>query len=347
MKKQFLCTAFFACLSMTIFARIWRVNNNAGINADFTTLTAAINAAAATGDIIYVEPSATSYDENTTILVNKQVKIVGNGAFLVGKGLQVNTNESKFTNTTITFDVNSEGSSIYGITADAFNINATVHTITIQRCKTNSVFILSAGNTISILENWISGNIISVGAGAISPFYIKNNIITGFIDIKTDDATSIENNTIVSMSGSSALNLNNSTSAAVINNILKSDVGATTVVQGSNATYSHNITSDNAIPTTNNNQINVDLSTVLVALPFSSDSDAQLKVPISPATNPAQNTGLYGNGDDIGAFNNGTGRPTFVLGLIPPYPTIYALSGSATPVTTPIMNVTISTRSNN
>jgi hypothetical protein len=90
----------------------------------------------------------------------------------------------------------------------------------------------------------------------------------------------------------------------------------------------------------------VDISTVLAALTFTTDSDAQLKVPISPAINPAVNTGKYGSGDDIGAFNNGTSRPTFVLGLIPPYPTIYALSGGNI-ITTPTMNVTISTRSNN
>jgi hypothetical protein len=351
MKKQILISTFFACLSMSAFARIWRVNNNAGINADFTTLGAAITAANSMGgDIIYVEPSATSYDENTTILVDKQVKIVGNGAFLAGKGLQVNTNESKFNNTTITFDVGSEGSFIYGITADAFNINAAVHTITIQRCKTNSVFILSAGNTISLLENWVSGNIISVGAGAISPFYIKNNIIAGYIYIKTDDVTTIENNTVVSTS--SALILNNAPSVAVINNILKSGVGDPSVLDGTGAIYNNNISSDNAIPNTNGNQRSVDIATVLVALPFNSDSDAQLKVPISPATNPALNTGMYSNTDDIGAFNNGSYsngaiRPSFVLGLIPPYPTIYALSGPTAPVITPTMNVTISTRSNN
>jgi hypothetical protein len=340
MKKHLLFTAFFACLSMTTFARIWRVNNNIGINADFTTLSAAITAAAATGDIIYVEPSATSYDENTTITVNKQVKIIGNGAFLVGKGLQVNTNDSKFSNTNITFDVGSEGSTISGITAEGFTVNPTVNTITIQRCRMTSVLILFEHSNISILENWISGYIVSVGMGSVTNFFIKNNVVTGYIDIKTADVATIENNTIIS--SSYALNLNNNTTVALINNIFQSGGGAPTIVPGSSPTYSNNISSDNAIPSTNNNQINVDMTTVLATLPFTSDSDAQLK-----AGSPALNTGLYGNGDDIGAFSNGTGRPTFVLGLIPPYPTIYALSGATAPVTTPIMNVTISTRSNN
>jgi hypothetical protein len=341
MKKQILISIFFACLNMTSFARIWRVNNNAGINANFTTLSAAINAAAATGDIIYVEPSATSYDENTSITINKQVKIIGNGSFLAAHpGLQVNSNDSKFSGTTLIFDVGSDGSSIYGISASAFNINTTVNTITVQRCRMNIVLILFAHNNISILENWVLGNIVSVGTGSVSNLLIKNNIVTGYIDVKTDDAATIENNTVVS--DSYALNLNNNTTTAVINNILQSGGGAPSVVQGNSATYSNNISSDNAIPTTNSNQINVDISTVLATIPFNTDNDAQLKTGSS-----ALNTGLYGNGDDIGAFNNGTSRPTFVLGLIPPYPTIYALSGATAPVTTPVMNVTISTRSNN
>jgi hypothetical protein len=348
MKKQILISAIFACLSLTAFATILRVNNNAGINANFTTLSAAITAAAATGDIIYVEPSPTSYDENAPITVNKQVTIIGNGSFLTAhSGLQVNRNDSKFTNSTnpstITFAVGSSGSAIYGITVDAFNINEAVNMITIQRCRTNSVFILSAGAKISILENWISGNIISVGSGSISTFLIKNNAISGYIYIKTDDVATIENNTVVS--ATSNLILNNAT-AAVFNNILKSGGGDPSVVDGANATYSNNISSDNAIPSTNDNQINVDISTVLAALTFTTDNDAQLKIPISPAINPAVNTGKHGSGDDIGAFNNGTNRPTFVLGLIPPYPTIYALSGGNI-ITTPTMNVTISTRSNN
>jgi hypothetical protein len=345
MKKQIFISAFFACLSMTAFARIWRVNNNAGINADFTTLSAAITAAAATGDIIYVEPSATSYDENTSITINKQVKIIGNGSFLAGKGLQVNTNDSKLTNTTITFDVGSEGSAIYGITLDGFTINPAVNSITIQRCRMASVLILFGHSNISLLENWVSGYIVSVATGSVTNFLIKNNVITGYVDIKTDDVATIENNTIIS--GTYAVNLNNNSTVALINNILKTGGGAPSVVAGSNALFSHNISSDNSIPATTNNQVNVDLSTVLVALSLTTDSDAQLKVPVSPAVNPAVNAGLYGNGDDIGAFNNGTGRPSFVLGLIPPYPTIYALSGATAPVTTPVMNVTISTRSNN
>ena len=49
------------------FAKIWRVNNNPGIVADFTTAQAANdNGGVNLGDTIHLEPSATSYGTLTT-----------------------------------------------------------------------------------------------------------------------------------------------------------------------------------------------------------------------------------------------------------------------------------------
>jgi hypothetical protein len=341
MKKHTLMTAFLTCLCLTAFARIWRVNNNAGVNADFTTLAPAI-AAAADDDIIYVEPSATSYDEDATVVINKRLKIIGNGSFLSSHpGLQVNSNDSKFTNTSFSFVTGSEGSSICGIWIMGLTIFPNVNNITIQRCRIDAsgIYVILDHSNISILENWVSGNIGSVGTGAVTNFLIRNNIVKGYMDIKTNDVATIENNTIGSGTYIS-LNLNGNTTTAVFNNILSGSAGSPAVIGGAGGTFSNNICSDNSIPNTNSNQLNVDLTTVLVAFPFNSDNDAKLKV-----GSPAINVGLFGTGDDIGAFNDGTNRPTFIVGLIPPYPTVYALSG-ANVVTMPTMTVTISTRSN-
>jgi hypothetical protein len=72
--------AILVSLFMTVSAqaKIWRVNNNIGIAADFTTLQNAHNAAAA-GDTIYVEGSNTSYGNLTS---SKQLYIIGPGYFL-------------------------------------------------------------------------------------------------------------------------------------------------------------------------------------------------------------------------------------------------------------------------
>jgi hypothetical protein len=57
MTKILLLVCAILCLGTTNgFAKIWRVNNNVGVNADFTTGQAAVNAAS-NGDSIYFEPS--------------------------------------------------------------------------------------------------------------------------------------------------------------------------------------------------------------------------------------------------------------------------------------------------
>jgi hypothetical protein len=61
MTKILLLVCAILCLGTTNgFAKIWRVNNNVGVNADFTTGQAAVNAAS-NGDSIYFEPSRHLY----------------------------------------------------------------------------------------------------------------------------------------------------------------------------------------------------------------------------------------------------------------------------------------------
>ena len=68
----------FVFVTLSAQAKIWRVNNNVGITADFTTLQNAHNAAAS-GDTIYVEGSNTSYG---ALNCSKQLTIIGPGYFL-------------------------------------------------------------------------------------------------------------------------------------------------------------------------------------------------------------------------------------------------------------------------
>jgi hypothetical protein len=346
MKKQVLMSILVACIAMTSHARIWRVNNNAGVNANFTSLIDAI-AAASNDDIIYVEPSPINYDPGRTVGINKKLTIIGNGSFLSQHpGLQVNNNDSKLDltpfsgNGDLNFGAGSSGSKVYGIWASSIVIFSGVDNITVQRCRTSySIVVVGTCTNITIMENWAS-IIQSVAGGAVTNITIKNNIVMGVIEVKTNDIGIIENNTVTASSGI-AMNLNNA-NVAVSNNILLTlGVGPPAVVQGANATYFNNIAHDSSIPSGNGNQLNVAPSTIFNNLPFTFDGDAQLQ-----AGSPAIDAGLYGSGDDIGAFNNGTNRPTFILGLIPPYPTIYTLTVPNV-VTTSTMNVTISTRSNN
>lgn len=62
------------------FAKIWRVNNNTGVTADFTTAQAANDAAAVlSGDTIHLEPSTASYGGLTC---SKRLTWISTGAFL-------------------------------------------------------------------------------------------------------------------------------------------------------------------------------------------------------------------------------------------------------------------------
>ena len=80
MRKQlFFAALACACLfSNNVFAKIWRVNNNAGINANFTTLQAAHDGAAS-GDTLYVEGSSQTYGSLTC---SKKLCIIGPGYYL-------------------------------------------------------------------------------------------------------------------------------------------------------------------------------------------------------------------------------------------------------------------------
>lgn len=71
-------TFFF---TQTGWAKIWRVNNNLGVNADYTSLTAAVNDVVnvLAGDTLMVEASATGYGN---ITVTRKLIIIGAGYFL-------------------------------------------------------------------------------------------------------------------------------------------------------------------------------------------------------------------------------------------------------------------------
>ena len=78
MKKLFLLLATIMLVRNDSFAKIWRVNNNLGINADFTTLQAAHDGAAA-GDTLYLESSPTNYGGLSS---SKRLVIIGTGYLL-------------------------------------------------------------------------------------------------------------------------------------------------------------------------------------------------------------------------------------------------------------------------
>ncbi len=65
-------------------AKIWRINNNAGVNADFAGLAAAFsNPALQNGDTIHIEGSSIAY---LPASFSKRLVLIGPGYFLSGAG---------------------------------------------------------------------------------------------------------------------------------------------------------------------------------------------------------------------------------------------------------------------
>ena len=313
-----LLTLFF---TNNTYAKIWRVNNTAGVVADFTDLQSAHNAAVA-GDTIHVEPSVSNY---TSLTLTKRLVIIGNGYLLtIDTGLQANTNNSAVASG-ITFNPGSSGSTIQGLTL-AYYTYVEDSNITIRRCFIQyPVYVYSSKFTF--VNNYIYNYGVSEQVGNLTGINISNNIFYYYSGI-TFGSTSTGNftNNTCNASGISCYNFQ------VNNNILLG--GAFTV---NNNVYFNNISDGILFGTANGNQQNVLSANIFTQTGAYNTHDAywQLKV-----GSPAIGAG-YG-GVDCGAFG---GPNPYHLAGIPSVPTIYKLT--VPPVGTTNINVTISTRSNN
>ncbi|RYF84526.1 MAG: hypothetical protein EON98_08955 [Chitinophagaceae bacterium] len=135
---KFLAILASVFVTLSAQAKIWRVNNNVGITADFTTIQLAHNGANA-GDTLYLEGSTTSYGNLTS---TKQLTIIGPGYFL---DLVPNTQAITLTAKvgTVTLNQGSGGTIIQGIDFDGSTLNIYVNDVTIRKNKFSS----SSSNT--------------------------------------------------------------------------------------------------------------------------------------------------------------------------------------------------------
>ncbi|MGF2413485.1 hypothetical protein [Ferruginibacter sp.] len=347
MKKLFFFVTLLFALSAN--AKIWRVNNNAGVTADFTQLTTAVaSASVLSGDTIHVEPSATSYTFPT---ITKNLVIIGNGYFLSGAtgnaGLQANTETSKVggfrfasgsagtriigIEITNNSDFASGYSGIVNITIEkcaftvgffSFNAAATYDGITVRKCILQGFNSGAIGTLNNVtIENCISNNInvFYLTPAAASNFVVRNNTFKVTGDIRFNNAY-FANNIIISGSN------NSFTSCNIKNNLFS--FNQTGVTTGPLSTNGNNLVSQ------------TEASMVLVT--GSNDGRYQLAV-----ASPAIGGGVDISGDkpNCGAFG---GNDPYKLSGIPAIPSIYSITVPASvPLATPTMNVTFSTRNNN
>ncbi|WP_375437616.1 hypothetical protein [uncultured Hymenobacter sp.] len=349
MKTTF--TAFFTSLlllcTLTTQAQTIRRCNNTGITGTniYTTLQAAHDAAS-NGDIIYLEPTSTSYGSLTC---TKVLTIIGTGYFLAqNPGLQLDAREALVGS--VVFNSGSAGSRITRCVIDN-TVSIAANRITVERNHLTSVYIgynnlrftYTSVDDIVIRNNYIQSQILpyAIANTALNDITISNNIIGFGIGVLFDNGYSssnlsnilILNNVIGSLTGSS--NANITVDNAVIKNNILTYTGTGTSFTPRNNTYSNNISGNTAFGTANGNQQNVAPTALFVGGGASTDGAFQLQA----APNPAIGTGE--NGANVGAFGGAT--PYRIAG-IPNVPTLYQYNESVTGNT---LNVTISTRSNN
>jgi hypothetical protein len=352
MKKLLFIIGFLAFSSVT-FATTHRVNNNTGNNnnansATFYTTWASAYTAAASGDTIIVEPSATPYT-TAAITLTKKLTIIGNGfAGFIPTGVQINSAGSVFHS--LIFGTGSNGSYISGLTfnnwTSANNTNGGIiiaaDDIVIQRCRTTNInFAIGFSGTTTTNNTFIkecyfdAGYIASDGTSANANIIIKNNILrSGGIYFSANDVNiAVENNILQWASINSDIQFNNA-NIAFNNNIIRGAIG-----NSSNATMNNNICiGASNLPVGNGNLNNIAYSSIFNGTAPPATDDARLK-----SGSVALGAGTGGN--DIGAYNTFAGSSTYVQGGVPNFPSLYYFNIGA--ISNNIMNVTISAKGNN
>lgn len=319
--KLFLLIAIF---SIQLQARIWRVDVATSHNPDFTNLQAAHDGASA-GDTLYLAGSGADMGD---LILTKQLIIIGNGFFLSeNPSTQANEFQSRANN--ITFDPGSEGSKITGISLIG-QISVNTDQVTLSKIFTNqdrssstitAIISINASNTIlekSFLVNTFTGTsatrrVVGVFSGGNN--VLSSNYLSGATPIRAlSGGTLIINNVINCIYNYSVVQ----GSGNIIKNNIHLGLGSIDIP---NNTVLNNI-SDNGLFGTDNNNQNVDISTVFVGYPdqntYSTDGRWQL-APSSPAIGTGQ------NGVDCGMFG---GSDPYVLSGIPDIPSIYSFSAS-------------------
>ena len=314
----------FLLFNQSAFGRVWRVNNNPGISADFADVqTANNNASVVAGDVLYIEGSATSYGSAT---VTKALTLIGPGYFLSGAnsnaGLQYNGNTVSFGN----LDIAANGITVMGINSYV-RIYSSVDNVTFTR---SGIYVESI-NTGGSGANWVF-NKCFLGFNYSLPvenIQVTNCIIANNFYIPNSTNGLIRNNTFI-------------TGVTTSNSYISNNIFATnSTLSFTNCTIKNNLSVGNNLPAADNNQVNIPYASLFVG---SGSTDGQY---ILAAGSPALGAGETINGvtPDAGAF--GTADP-YRLSGIPPIPTIYSLTvPPSIPSSATSMTVSFSSRSNN
>lgn len=331
-------------LSFSAHAKVWRINNNAGVNADFTSANAAvISTTVQSGDTLYFEASATDYGG---ITISKKLVLIGTGYFLDSTnnpGLQYNPNAAVING--VVLDSAGTGSTFTGLTLN-FLIGpgaggSSVDNLTITRCRVTGIgnyYGYTPGTILSgwkVNKNYITGSF-GDGAWVMQNWDVSNNIIDTWINMEN---TACSGNVIRNNVFRGAIHIVNGYFA---NNLLSgwNDYVFTNTVVKNTLSVGTPSTFTAYVGSNNNSYGYTDAQ--LFAGTGSTDGKWKLA-----ATSPAKQAGLTVGSvvkPDCGAFG---GPDPYILSGIPNIPAIYKLTVPASIASgTSSMNITFSTRSN-
>ncbi|MEO5890957.1 MAG: hypothetical protein ABIQ31_11925 [Ferruginibacter sp.] len=342
--KTSLALIAFLITASGAHAKIWRLNNNVGVAADFINFNVTVSSVLVKdGDTIYIEPSSLSYGSAS---LNKRLTVVGVGYLLDpaaggNEGLQARILTSKLAGLSILngannskfFGIQFSGSTTINVSPTAYNLlfekcfitgiyfAAGAHSgLAIRKCYGNSSFTVT-GSSQAILSNCVLENCIidALGNGlAFSNFsvaggcIIRNNVIKGILQTKN---AYVANNIFISASD-----------AVLTDCTVKNNLFSTAQALPANAT---------------GNKLGQAEASVFI-LTGSSDGKFRLK-----AGSPAIGAGVTigSTTPDCGAYG---GNDPYKLSGIPAIPSIYARTvPENVPSGSNSMNVIFSTRNNN
>ena len=299
-------------LSLAIQAKVWRVNNNAAMNANFISFVAAQSTVSA-NDTLYFEGSTVSYGD---ITVSKPLVIIGPGYFLdENPQTQSTAISTKFGK--VVYNSGSTGSVITGVNVQT-SMTISESNISVIKCLLNGTITLnsttSSIGSIFIFCNYMTNGISSSGSNPISSVLICNNHVS-FYDLFND-----------------CIGFGTNVSGVITNNVSDGDIGVSNfklsnnivrsgTVSLNNNIFYNNIGNGTQFPTENYNQQNVIMTDVFIGTTGNStDGQWQLKQ-YSPAI------GKGNDNTDCGMFG---GSSPYVLSGLPSIPAIYEITMPAT-----------------
>jgi len=309
---------------------VHRVSNALGAGAPYTTIQAAITAAA-NGDIIMVEGSPVNYTGAVTL--TKRLTIQGPGYFLDQNiGLQANSNMA-FHNASISFDAGSAGSILRGMRTGPIQINTSNITIS-NNYLGQGASILASANNIIISENYNAAGFISVNSTNATNLLITNNYIgSGINFVNTVTVLGVVTNNIFASAGS---NLANSTIAGNI--FLATAINP--INETTNSTIQNNVfISASQAGADASNVFGATVASMFVGL-TGNTMDTQWKL---KAGSPAIGAGV--GGTDCGMYS-GNNPPYRISGIYTGQPTITNFTSPGTVPVNGTLNVKVSAKVN-